>query len=269
MGVKPGPKQVARQGVVQALKDAFQPLPYVDAFWEAGAAAFHRVDEWSDLDLYAVVAEGKLDETFRVVEEALTRLSAIRHKFVPVWPPESGTAQGFYRLENASEYLLVDLAVFTRSAQDKFLEPELHCEAVFLFNKGDAVKAPNLDAEEFVTKLLDRRDRLVVRMELFGPFVLKEIQRRNWLEALDFYRALVLDALVQVLRMRYHPVHHAFKMRYVHYELPPDVVKRLQDLSFVRDPFELGTKYRAAVDWFYSVAAEITEDRARAQIRSR
>lgn len=177
-------------------------MPYVDAFWEAGAAAFHLIDEWSDLDLYAVVAEDKLDETFGVVEEALRRLSPIRRKFVPVWPPESGTAQAFYRLENASEYLLVDLAVFRRSAQDKFLEPELHGEAVFLFNKGDAVKAPSLDAEEVVSKLLERRDKLVVGMELFGPFVLKEIRRRNWLEALDFYRALVIDALVQILRMK-------------------------------------------------------------------
>lgn len=58
-------------------------------------------------------------------------------------------------------------------------------------------------------------------------------------------------------------------MRYVHYELPEDVVKRLQDLPCIRDPFELGTKYRAAVDWFDSLAADINADRARAQLRDR
>jgi hypothetical protein len=263
----PSAEPVTREAILRTLTEALKPLSYIDAFWEAGAAAFRRVDEWSDLDLYAVVAEDKIDDTFRVVEESLARLSPIARKFEPIWPPESGTAQRFYRLERASEYLLVDLAIFKRSAKDKLLEPELHGEAVFLFNKGDAVKPPSLDTEDFIAKLLERRDRLVLRTELFGPFVLKEIQRRNWLEALDVYRVLVLDALVQVLRMRYHPVHHGFKMRYVHYELPPEVVKRLQDLSFVRNPFELGTKHRAAIDWFNKVAAEITEEETRAQLR--
>ena len=48
-------------------------------------------------------------------------------------------------------------------------------------------------------------------MELFGPFVPKEIHRRNWLEALEFYRGLVLQALVEVLRMQYGPLHYDFR----------------------------------------------------------
>ena len=56
-----------------------QPLPYVHAFWEAGATAFNRIDEWSDIDLYIVVDDAAaVSETFLIVEKTLTALSPIR-----------------------------------------------------------------------------------------------------------------------------------------------------------------------------------------------
>ncbi len=72
----------------------------------------------------------------------------------------------------------------TLSAPDKFLVQEIHGGAVFLFNKEGRVRIPPLDAEAFVRRLLDRRRRLAERMELFGPFVPKEVLRR--LERLAF-----------------------------------------------------------------------------------
>ena len=263
----PEAASVTREAIVHALATALEPLPFVDAMWEAGAAAFRRVDEWSDIDLYAVVADDRIPETFRAVEDALAHLSPIRRKYEPAWPPESGTAQAFYRIAGTSEHLLVDLAVFKRSAPNKFLEPELHGEAVFSFNKGDAVQPPALDLDAFVAKLVDRRDRLAARVELFGPFVTKEIHRGNWLEALAEYQVEVLDSLVQVLRMKYHPAHYGFRMRYVHYELPPEVVVRLERLSYVRDPEDLEMKYPEAVAWFREAVVGITEDEVRSRIR--
>src|SRR5207247_1844575 len=81
------------------------------------------------------------------------------------------------------------------------------------------------------------------RMELSGPFVEKELLRGHRLEALEFYRALVVPSLVAALRMRYVPRHYDFRMRYVYRELPPDVVRRLEGLAFVTDPEDLATKY--------------------------
>src|SRR5437870_12111773 len=117
-------------------------------------------------------------------------------------------------------------------------------EAVFLFNKGDSIKIPPLDREAFVQGLLDHRRRLRERMELFGPLVEKELLRGHRLEALEFYRALVVPSLVGALRMRYGPRHYDFRMRYVYRELPPDVVRRLEGLAFVSGPEDLATKYR-------------------------
>lgn len=262
----PDDAPVTRDAILRTCASALEPLPFVDAMWEGGAAAFDRLDAWSDTDLYAVVEDDRVAETFRVVDAALSRLSPIRRKYMPVWPPHTGIAQAFYRLERASEFLLVDLAVLKRSAPDKYLEPEMHGTARFLFNKGGAVKEVHLDEGAFVAKVLEARERCIARVALFGPFVAKELCRKNGLGALEAYRRIVLDALVQVLWMRYVPVHFAFGVRYVPHELPDDVARRLEDLSYVGSPSELTDKCRQAIEWFRGTVEEVTEPGVRAAL---
>ncbi len=257
---------VSRGAIVESLSRVLEPLPWVDAFWEGGSAAFGRLDAYSDLDLYTVVADDRLAEVFRVVEGSLKALSPIRLKYEPVWPPESGTAQAFYRLEHTDEYLLIDLAAFKRSAPDKYLEPEMHGDAVFAFNKGGMVSVPSLDRDAFVAKLSERRDRLRLRVELFAPFVTKELLRGNGLGAVEAYQRIVLDALIQVLWMEYHPAHYAFGMRYLKHELPAEVVKRLERLAFVADSADLEGKSREALGWFRGTVAGITEEGVRSRL---
>jgi len=61
--------KLTRKQIIEALAEALKPLDYVHAFYEGGAAAFNRIDEWSDLDLYLVVDEEKVNETFVAVEK--------------------------------------------------------------------------------------------------------------------------------------------------------------------------------------------------------
>lgn len=250
-------KNLTREIVVNTLVDALKPLEYIEAFWEAGAAAFGRIDDWSDIDLYLIVDETKVDEAFLAVEKALRSLSPIRQKYEVKQLPWPSVFQAFYRLENASEYMLIDLAIMTSNSPEKFLEPETHGRAVFYFNKTDNAELPKLDREALVGKLQESLERLRVRFDMFNIFVQKEINRGNWLEAIDLYHGVTLTSLVETLRIRYKPVHYDFKMRYVHYELPSGVIKRLERLYFIEDLEELQVKYHEATEWFRKAISEI------------
>ena len=57
-------------------------------------------------------------------------------------PPASGIYQKFYHLAGTSEFLLVDLAVMTVAAPDKFLVREIHDDAVASFDKDGTVRPP-------------------------------------------------------------------------------------------------------------------------------
>jgi len=251
--------RLTRDIIIQTLVNALEPLDYAHAFWEGGTAALNRIDEWSDIDLYLVVDDKKVDETFLAVEKALKLLSPIKQKYDVAHPSESGLFQAFYRLEGASEYLVIDLAVLTLNSPDKFLEPEIHGNAVFYFNKFDKVKAPPLDKKTMIEKLLKRLERLRARFDMFNSFVQKEINRGNYLEAMDFYRVLTLASLVEVLRMKYNPLHHDFRIRYIHYEIPLEEIKKLKRLFFVKDEKDLQEKYHEGTNWFHRIISEINQ----------
>ena len=245
---------LTREAIVDALVESLEPLDFVHALWEGGAVSFDRVDEWSDLDLYVAVDDDRVEEAFRAVEDSLRGLSGIRQKFdvgKTQWP---GISQAFYRLEGTSEYLLIDLAVVQMSSEEKLLQPEIHGAAEFRFNKSGKVKAPEFDRGSFDSRMRARCARLRSRMEMFGIFVQKEINRGNDIEAVDLYNGLVLGSLVEVLRMRHGPLHYDFRTHYVHHELPPQVVSRLNDLFYVRDIADLQQKYLDALDWFWETA---------------
>jgi glycosyltransferase involved in cell wall biosynthesis len=260
-------RKLTRDIILQTLIDALEPRDYVHAFWEGGAAAFERLDEWSDIDLYLVVDDEKIDETFLAVEEALRSLSPIERKYEVLHPPSLGLSQAFYKLEGASEYLLIDLAVLRPSSPDKFLEPEMHGKAVFYFNKSDEVKPPPLDKDALVGKLQERLDRLKARFAMFNSFVQKEINRGNHLEAMDFYRAYTLGTLVEAMRIKYNPFHYNFRMHYIHYELPSEIVKKLEHLYFVKDGKDLQEKYNEATKWFHETISEIDQEEIERQMK--
>ncbi|MFX0097428.1 MAG: hypothetical protein ACFE7E_06685 [Candidatus Hodarchaeota archaeon] len=249
-------KTVTRDKVLKALIKSLEPLDYIHALWEGGAAAYKRIDEWSDMDIYIVVDDEKVKDTFLEVEKALKSLSPIKQKYDVPQTGWEGVYQAFYRLEGASEYLVIDLAVLKLSSPDMLLEPKVHGEAVFYLNKSGKVQIPAFDRESFDKRMNERSKKLQERIGMFNSFVQKEINRGNYLEAVDLYYRLTLATLVEVLRIKYSPIHYDFQMRYVHYELPPKMIDKLHKLYFVEDEKDLQEKYRKATSWIYEVIRE-------------
>ncbi|MBS7633657.1 hypothetical protein KEJ15_08625 [Candidatus Bathyarchaeota archaeon] len=248
---------LTRNLIIKTLTDKLKPLCYVHAFWEGGAAAFNRIDQWSDIDLYAAVDEDKVQETFNTIEKTLGTLSPIEEKLEVPQLPWPGISQIFYKLKNASEYLLIDFAVIQLSAPDKLLEPEIHGNTVFYFNKNNKITIPQLDKDDFAKKINTRLKRLKTRFQMFNIFVQKEINRGNSLEAMDLYQNMTLATLVEALRIKHNPFHYNFRMRYIHYELSKENVKKLEHLYFVKDMKDLEEKYREATNWFNKIISEI------------
>ena len=253
-------RNLSHEEIVRKLVKALEQLDYVYACWEAGAAAFNRVDEWSDIDLNVVVEDERVAETFSATEDALKSISPIAQKLEVPQLPWPGVSQAFYKLENASDFLLIDFAVFKMSSSDKLLEPEIHGNAVFHFSKSGKVKTPDVDRRELRGKLRKRLERLKTRFELFNVFVQKEINRGNFLEAIDSYHNLTLAMLVEALRIKDNPLHCDFKMRYVQSELASEVIERLSLLYFVKDQRDLQRKYHEATEWLAETIVEIERE---------
>ena len=251
------PERLNRSAILSKLEAELLPLAFVQAMWEGGAAAFDRVDEWSDLDLQVVVDDERVEETAGVIEAALQQLSPIAIRYELPRPTWHGHYQVFITLEMASPFLMVDLCIMQRSNPNRFLEPQIHGQAVVHFDKCGLTAAPTWDEAVWQVKIRERLETMAIQFELFQVLSEKEISRGNWLEALAFYQGYTLRPLVEALRMKYSPHHYNFHTRYIHYELPAEVVTRLERLYYLPEPSRLASARQEAEAWFRELQAEL------------
>lgn len=252
---------LAREPIIDALRRGLEPLAECDAAWIGGSAAFGALDEFSDVDLVAVVDDAAFDAVFAAAEGALEALSPIvlRHEVTG----QPGFRQRFYRQRDASEFLVVDLALLPRSQPVKFLGRELHGEARILFDKTGALVEPPFDEAAERAAAAARVAPLRAAFELFQHLPEKELRRGRTAEAVQFYHAYTLRPLAEALRLRHRPLRRIFGLRYLERDLPPAVAAELRDLSFVADPADLRIKLDRARARFRGVIGEL--DRAVAE----
>jgi hypothetical protein len=250
---------VDRDRILAGLVQALRPLPYVQAMWEGGAAALGRLDRFSDIDLQVAVDDPAVDRVWTEIESVLAALSPIELKYELPRPTWHGHAQAFYRLRDASPYLLLDLVVMKASAEEKFLTPEIHGQVVVHFDKTGLVRPEPIDRQGLADRLRARRATLVATFELFRVLTWKEIHRGHDLEALAFYQSFTLRPLVELLRIRFSPERHGFFTRYADHDLPPAVVARLRPLCFVADLTALRAAQEDAERYFAETVAALGE----------
>ena len=87
------------------------------------------------------------------------------------------------------------------------------------------------------------------RLDMFGPFVRKELLRGRALDAFHFWTGLVLPGLVLLLRARHAPDRYDYGMRYLADDLPADAHARLTRLAFTATPDALGDAVDEALAW--------------------
>lgn len=247
--------RLTREIITGALRAALEPHPAVHAMWEGGAVAFGRFDEWSDLDVQVDVDDARAPEILPLVERVLEALSPIEIRYELPQPTWHGHTQAFYRLRDAGPFLLLDLAVLNHSSAHKFLEPEVHGAARVHFDKSGVTRVPPIDRAQFAAVLRGRVESLRATFPLFQSLTLKELARGNTIEAAQFYAGYTVRPLLELLRIRHAPFHYNFHTRYVQYDLPRDIVARLEPLFFVHDAADLAAKRAEAQAWFDELMA--------------
>lgn len=250
-------KTITRQQIIEALRNAFEPLKEAHAMWEGGAASFHRTDAWSDIDLQVDVDDEFAGQALAIAERTLETLSPIELKYVLPMPTWHGHSQVFFRLQDTSPFLLIDFVAVHHSKAEKFMQPEIHGEHNVLFDKDGTTRVPPLDRKAFAGRLEDRLHVIRTTFDLFQVLTLKELERGNLIEALVFYQNYTLRPLIEALRLRHCPAHYQFYTRYLYYDLPADAVARLEELFLPRSASDIRRLRSEAEMWFYRTLDEI------------
>ncbi|HRG88010.1 MAG TPA: hypothetical protein PLW44_03255 [Chitinophagales bacterium] len=239
-----------RDEVLQVLTSGFIDNADVYALWQGGSSTFDRSDEWSDIDLMLITPDGYEKQAMQQAESLLESNFGIDMKFEidpPQWP---GMTQTFFRLKNASPFLLVDFSILPLSAPDKFSAPEIHGNPIVLFDKQSIIHdVQPMSYENLKRKLKARIAIQKHKQEIFRVLVDKEINRSNAIDAFIFYWSYTLAPLVEMLRIKHATYHWNFGSRYLNKHLPADIAAELEQLYFVRNLEDLKQKNVKARAW--------------------
>jgi hypothetical protein len=239
---------ITRAALISVLRAALESDAAVDAAWEGGSAAFDRDDAWSDVDAVAVVDGDAVDATFARVERALGALSPIVRRYHV--PATAGYVQRFYRLRDAGEFLVVDLALIRRGDPVPFFEAELHGRARVWFDRRGIALERHLDRDADLAAARARVPVLADGFEMLQHVVTKERLRGHAIDALVFYQQLTVRPLVEALRLLHAPETRIFGPRYLRRDLPGAICDRLEPLLYVRDLEDLARRHDEARAWF-------------------
>lgn len=245
-----------RETVIDNLVSSLKGHDSILAIWEGGSAAFDRLDTLSDIDLYVLVAEGASSKTFREIESILESMSPIESKYVPESLPWPGVRQAFYRLEYTSDLLLIDLAIIEKGSPESFLEVETHGQAVVYFSRND-LELPHIDQKKLASRIEERLKTILLKFDMFSPFLRKEVSRGNLIDAVETYRWIFLGSLVEILRIRHYSPRHGFGAWHLKHELPDRVMSELETLFLINGFDDLLEKSQVAETWIRELHSEI------------
>jgi predicted nucleotidyltransferase len=249
---------LGREDIITAVQAALEGRADVRSLFEAGSMAFGRADEYSDIDLVVDVVDGAQEVVWEALEAALGQ--AIRahspacqqpipvRKVIPE-PAWHKMSQRFYKLAEVSQWLVLDVCLRPTSLGPHFGEVERHGTPRVLFDKDGLTTLAYLDQNEWREKVAARLPELADHFALFGNFAEKDLRRGRLLDAISMYHGLVLRPLVELLRIKHCPDRYDYGLRYLKYDLPADVVARLERLTFTADADALMAAQVEAREW--------------------
>ena len=247
---------INRHVIIDALLLALEPMDSVLAFWQGGAAAFGRVDEWSDLDLMVLTADDQDKAVLAFIEKTLAAISPIQSQLELPMPTWHGHLQSFYRLENASSFLFINLVVLKENSPNRFIERQIHGKYLLHFDKGDYLKDDQLDIAAHMLKLRARKGELEKEFSFFQELTSKELIRQNWLDALPNFQRFTLAPILELLRMQYSPGRFNFNLRYIYLDLPAKWVAKIEPLFFLQPGKDFEAKFQQAQALYKEVRAD-------------
>lgn len=218
-----------RNTIINYISSDLEKNPSVNALWLEGADAHSRVDEYSDIDLWMDVTDGKESEILYRLEIILSNIGVIDFSYEQPHPHKK-IRQKFFHLQNTSEYLVIDVCVQSHSRIFRYTKEYKDEKVKILFDKTNVVMFKTIDKEKFDKRIADEIDDLKKTFVFFQVRLKKSLQRNLFLESVWMYHEKVLKPLVKLLRLRFESTKHEHYLKDASADIPQKYLSILEDV---------------------------------------
>ncbi len=226
-----------RQAIITLLKETLEPLSFVNALWLEGADALGSVDMYSDIDFWLDVKDGFEDKAFDAVVGALTAHGKLDldHEVNHADPQ---IRQRFLRLNQSSEFLMLDLCIQSSSREFSFTPK---ADAILpLFDKAAVLKF----SEPKILPIQKASIEILASFEVHKIWIEKALAKESYLEAHSNYYHYAFQPFVKLLRLKHCPAKRDFGLKHVYLDLPNEACLKLEHLAKVSSLAEIEMKYK-------------------------
>ena len=243
-----------RDRIIAVLCERLQGEPDVQAVWLEGADALNCVDEYSDIDLCCSVEGELLLKIGALAQSTLERLGTV--DLVNRLDSPDFQRHTVFHLAGTSPFLLVDFVAYRAGHGSQFTIGDEIEKPLVVFDRGGMIQY--LSQEEAIARQ-DRSGRLQDLRKTVAQYsrLEKYLKRGNLMEAFGYYHKWLVQPLIEVLRMKYTPLHPDYYIVHISRHMPKDVLAQLEDLMKFDSIAELEQKSRAALQLFEVTAGEL------------
>ncbi len=245
---------ITRHDIISILHEHLVPNTKILAMWLEGADATNTVDEYSDIDLCCSVEAGAITEVIEHARKTLENLGSL--DLIETLDTGEDYQHTVFHLAGTSDYLLVDFNLFVGRGSN-FIEADEIEKPLILFDRGSVIRY--LGQEEYlVTKKNSQRIQELKNTIAQSSRIEKYVKRGLFLEAYGYYQRWLLAPLIEILRIRYTPLHPDYYIVHISRHLPSDILMRLEGLFKVNSVTEIEVKSKEALLFFNETVTELS-----------
>lgn len=182
---------IDKKQIIEKLKQRLEPLSYVYALWLEGADANGTADEYSDIDLWADIADERENDAIEATENALCELAQFDYHYV-MRHDHPQIRQRVYHLKGTDEYLMVDFCWQLHSRPKDsyaYYENDPVEAACVIFDKDNNIRYKKFDPSEFAAANAAQLEEMKYRYTQHSR-VRKYVRRGQYLEAFAYYSGM-------------------------------------------------------------------------------
>ncbi len=243
-----------RSHFIETLASLLNKREDVLALWQCGSAAFSRTDQFSDIDIEAVVTAGSIETVTRYIKSAINSITPIAQEARLVHERE---VQYYWQLLRISRFAVVDLTLSEFRPGGYTIDTSIHSKPIVHFNRCEALRF----CEESAQQREERVQSVRAHAEAFGwlhpIWVEKHIKRGNRLQAYGEYQRSMIRPLIDLLRAKHCPQRSSWQTTYITFDLPPEVNARLERLMLVNILEEMHRNLPEVSEWRRELLTEL------------
>ncbi|MCL2773112.1 MAG: Cof-type HAD-IIB family hydrolase [Oscillospiraceae bacterium] len=248
--------KTVKEKIIEKLKEKLEPLSYVYALWLEGSDANGTADEYSDIDLWADIADEYEAEAIEATESALREIAPFDYKYIAK-RDHPQIQQIFYHFEGTSEYFMIDFCwqLHSRPQDYAYYKNDNIEAAKVIFDKDNIIRYKPLEESAFMTSNTDLLNDIKYKYTQHSR-VLKYVRRGQYLEAFAFYQHYVLEPIVCLLRIIYTPAYTDYGYLHISRHIPIDKSERLEYFAKISSLDVIEKKTGESQEWFKELLRE-------------